>query len=432
MNTVRTEIRVRRTSRIVWLALRLAIGLALCLGFLYNRAQAGWPPTWSAHVNVSNSAGASYQPKILWGAGSVVIFYVDNSEPPYSMRLYYRTAHVNGILGERTPTPLYTGIYDAEIDANGGLHALSSDGWYTFRSVNGLWSTPVSTGLLERGYSYDLHISPNGHAFVVTDEGEVFEQKVDGAWQALPAPFVSAIRCRHAVDHADTLHMACEVDGQVLYVSKSAADNWGDVISLSESDLGAFDPQLAIDGEGRVHVVYRERIGFAEFQLQHRILTNGQWTVSLHPPGAYDAQFASSSDALFLRGEEFAVWTAKAGWRIESPPPAPKGSDGSDMKQSGMWISGDGSVHLLWLDCSRGGCFSTSKDPFEHVWRSPQGLWYGPTHMEVAATPYGGGLSAAGGKDSNLHVAWFADGEIWMSTFSEHSNISLHLPEIAR
>lgn len=388
-------------------------------------------PVWSIAQEVSTGR----QPKIVWNATGPYIFFIDNHEYPYQDRLYYRGVEDNGSLGDKTAIPLTTYAYDAETDPNGGLHVWGADGLYSYKASGGVWSAPVATGIVGSGYAWYLQISPVGRAYVMTAYGRVAEQQADGTWLRLPDPFAGANGCQYAFDAASTLHTACEVQGsiysKVVYSSRPLGGSWSEPFSLSDTELAVLEPLLAVDNLGRVHIVYREQVGLATFQRFHRYLANGVWSApSMLPDTAWQLLLVLHDGSLGLVGQTLYSWTEDAGWHTGATYPPPIGNNGRPMNGPRAFLSDDGSLHYLWVDCSNGGCFSTSYDKHGHTWRTSQGSWLGATGIDIASQQWGGGSSATGGAGNSLHVAWHSDGKIWYSSFEEKNDNRIFLPAV--
>jgi Tol biopolymer transport system component len=285
-------------------------------------------------------SGGGFTPTVTseaWHTGQAAVFLGDTPEL------------------ELTPPESFWGASDIAVGQDGVVHAvLGSDAaYYGYRTVQGLWSTPVEVGSIGQ-FSYGILA-----AIAVAPQGVI-----------------------HVVWNGE----------EGIYYSHSLTDaSWSEPIVIASETLGASPPKqpdIASDGQGGIHVAYRAYTGITNWQAHYRYRSpEGEWTPSVliadsganyGPP----AIIVGRGDTVHLvYGHDNGVWYLQRSptGRWSRPELISADSSGSPSIAEDR----EGRLHALWRGDDRDGYYAS---------RSPEGLWsdqvelpkfYGPGDLAV-------------------------------------------------
>jgi hypothetical protein len=208
-----------------------------------------------------------------------------------------------------------------------------------------------------------ISLRPDGTPLLLVVEGETLVflgPSPDGGWTAEPTglPVKEGARCHHlAVDASGGRHLLFLHERRLRYAT-DATGTWEERVL---EDPGFSDAFLALDGEGRPHVVTASRSAATGVYRHHRLLEGGEWRTEdmfedfLDPtrfriPGGLatagrGAVFLPFGDWRFLRGyhrpRPALAYFDGAGWREMFLDRTNRGSTGDAA------VGPDGAAHVL-------------------------------------------------------------------------------------
>ena len=187
---------------------------------------------------------------------------------------------------------------------------------------DGTWSTPADLSA-PSARDPSVAMTPGGHGFVAwqapTGDGRdvilVAERELDGSWsEPVPVsrPDARSRRPQVATDARGRAIVAWVRDttGQnavVEVAERAGSRRWGTPQELSDADLRARRPRLAVAPDGRAALVWEERVGDRGSVAAATRRPDGTWTPATRLSGSMES--AREPDvAIGPRGDATAVW----------------------------------------------------------------------------------------------------------------------------
>ena len=292
-------------------------------------AQRGRDGLWSAPENVSNTPGHSNPPAMVAdGQGDLHLLWSDWASGVPD--LYYAKRASDG--SWTGPQNLSNSSLSSTggrlaVDGNGTVHVIWGEwpGWWTFdlyyaqQGDEGVWSEPYAI-------ARDLGMT-GGTDLVADPEGDVHV-----IWQG-PG----------------------EVSGDIVYAKRDRDGTWSEPHNVSGTPGFTQSPQMALDGQGNIHVVWWDQTATKPGIHYARRSRDGTWSTSLKIPG--------------------------------STATAPE-----------LAVDGEGNAHVVWAN--------EYDDEIYHTWREPNGHWAQPANVSNSAgTSVSPGLAVDA--EGNIHVVWW-------------------------
>ncbi len=349
---------------------------------------------WSAPVNLSNTAGSSYAPRLaLDGRGTLHLVWQDwiDTAPHWAYILYankpaggawsaadYLPAHNQG----NTPA--------LAVGADDVLHIVWSNAQSNistiYRRPDGLWSAVTDLTTSGSAYDPDVAVGKNGRTQVAwrerfgPSENAIYYRAIqaDGSWGA--AEMVSteggnATTPAIVVDAAGATHLLWyhPDSGDTYYAFKPVGEAWAAPQGLPFRPWLYSTEQFASDSQGRLHLAWSEtdgNSGSSQVLSATKPLTMTEWSEPTAAAGGTYPYFSANHVALTIDGQD--------------------------------------NVHLAWEGSGR-------------LWyglRDTDGSWLSPSGVHSSSTGWHGfdeSLSLAVDTRGNKHIAWDTgiEGDIW-------------------
>lgn len=302
----------------------------------------GAPARWSAARNISHSPEGIASPRIaVDNNGYLHLLWIDNRTG--SGDLYY-TKSIDGGTGwsafDLISTALESSSGDMAVEPDGTVHVVwmerqSFQNYYVEhgeKSDGGSWLT--STVTIEPGFQLDPAIAVDGNYIYVIWQKRVepgnpniwysYKPIADTNW-AVPSPITDTVPSSFApdvaVDSNGNVHVVWQehVSEGAIWYSKGSWNetfNWSAPITVSQVLTGCTTPAIAVGSDNYVHVVWAQRISEDEQYV-------------------YYANFPSNDPSLII---PIKVFTEAIGVSTEAPT----------YLYPSMAIRGDSEVHVVW------------------------------------------------------------------------------------
>ncbi len=347
-------------------------------------------PAWSTPTNLSENAGESqYQKIVADELGNVHLVWRDNTLYPFSTLLYHRVRYTNGDWSDLEIIPnsvVEESVPDIAVSSNGVLHVVWRAPtplgyiYYSQRTLLGNWTEPLSLGVGNSITNIDIDVGPDETVHVMWNNGVYRERSSDGVWSEASMAFGAEINnngsLRIAVDSTGTVHAVIgdSNSGDIYYVNRRSGQAWNSVLNVSDNLTRSESPQMGINEQGDVHIVWRDYGGPGNWDIFHRSISNGTWTdienVSNMPGESYLAELAVSPD-----GSIHVVWSeigSSSGTYYVGKSPGgnwthPIGRAGT---RSFLSIGMNEDIHWVW---QAGG--------WTHSWRRAETSWSAPVKV---------------------------------------------------
>ena len=347
--------------------------------------------TFGLPFNVSNNAGGSINPQLaVDGSRAVHVVWQDNT-PGYYPDIFYARRASDGTWSSPqniSTTPGFSENPQLAVDQGGSVHVVWEDTtpgnyeiFYARRSSDGTWSSPqdISNNPCDSRHP-QLAVDESGAVHVVWDE------------------YILS-----GYDYYD-----------IYYAGQGSDGTWSSPQNISNNPGGSVYPQLVVDKEGAVHVVWKDHIGQYTDIFYARRSSDGTWSspqnISNTPSisGLIDQQLLAVD-----RGSVHVVWQDDVGppWHTEIFH-AKRSSDGTwsspqnvsnNPGYSGtpqLAIDEIGAVHLVWNDLDQNGwrVILYARRSSDGTWSSPQNISSTPGPSESPRLAVDGG--------GTVHLVW--------------------------
>jgi len=234
---------------------------------------------WSGPQNISNDSGYSWQPQLAVDAGGAV-HVVWSDSTPGNYNIFYAKRSSDGIwLGPQniSDNSGWSGYPQLAVDAGGAVHVVWQDSapgnyniFYARRSSDGIWSGPQNISN-NSGDSWQpqLAVDAGGAVHVVWSDStpgnsDIFYAKrsSDGIWsgpQNISDDSGWSAKPQLAVDADGAVHVVWG-DTTIFYAKRSSDGIWSGPQNISDDSGWSGYPQLAVDAGGAVHVVWSSTV----------------------------------------------------------------------------------------------------------------------------------------------------------------------------
>ena len=296
--------------------------------------------------------------------------------------------------------------------------------YYVTKPDGGPWSTPVNiSNTPQRSFWSTVAIGSGGTVHVLWGDdtpgnGEIlYASKPSGGSWSTPANISndlgSSYRPDIAIDDEDTLHVVWHDDTvgnyEIYYASKPTIGLWSDPTNISGSPTDSAQPSTAIDSNGTIHVVWDEGDGIYYAKKP----SDGFWSTPTELPSSPGSSggpaIAIGDDILHVvwrdwtPGNQKIYYTSKTsegGWST-----LVNMSSNSTINTFGspaIAVDGVGTVHVVWGDDSPGnGEILHASKPSGGSWSTPVNISNNSGWSERPALP----TSMSGA----IHVVWEDD-----------------------
>jgi uncharacterized repeat protein (TIGR01451 family) len=394
--------------------------------------------------------------------------YVVDSATSYSAEW-----NKSGYLG--LPTTSFDVSFDASVDAilpptdnvvlNWGFESGSLGSEWLATGV----FTPIATDTVEHtgGYAAQLgsrQLAPpwnlsnhrGGFPQIVTDgsgivhvvwtyeagDDEIYyiRRASDGTWsspQNLSHNTGDSADPQLAVDKGGVVHVVW-VDNtpgtyNIYYARRGNDGIWSNPLNISSSSMGAFLPQVAVDGNETVHVVWQDHTPDSADIYYSRRTNDGTWSIPLNISNttgqSEEAQLAvDESDGVHVVWHDdtpgnrdiYYAYRADSGtWSA----PRNVSSNPTESYPPRLAIDGNGVVHVVWFDTILYG-----DSDIYYAQRGSDGTWSSPLNISSMGVTNFPELAAD--KRGFVHVVWDDGSEVYYiqrgsnGTWSTRQNIS--------
>lgn len=229
--------------------------------------------SWSEVTNISNTDDWSVNPQIAASPdGTAHVVWGDRTGEGY--HILYTARASDGTWSaplSLSNCPYWLAAASLEAASDGSIHAawLDDSGsrpaiQYAWRSSKGAWSDPVqvSDNSAPASGIPQLALGPDGSVHLVWGGVVYARRDADGAWSD-----------PEAIDEGNYYHMRVDSSGaahiiwskgpnmneELYYARRTAGGVWSSSINVSNTpSTYSVDPQLALDGNDGVHVIWRD------------------------------------------------------------------------------------------------------------------------------------------------------------------------------
>lgn len=291
------------------------------------------------------------------------------------------------------------------VDSSNATHLIFNEGasgavYYTQRPQHGVWSSPqsISPGINADSYTTRiildqneiLHVVWSGHPSDDYSHTRVFyaRRNINGIWST-PVEVSIGVNGQNpdlAVDGNGVVHVVWhgDYDLSIYYTRRATNGNWSAPTQISlTSGYNTSYPKIAVENSGVVHVVWRE---YGGSNLEHLSYaqrnTNGVWTTSQVVVDNF-ATLVQPMLAIGSQQDVHLVWQGRESFSVEPSLYYARFHNGlwsaphpialSDFYFTpDMTTGSDGSLHLVWSDKS----FSANQTQDAlYIKRNSNGIW---------------------------------------------------------
>lgn len=300
-------------------------------------------PTWLPAETVSAPGESAFAPRIavngpgraiaVWRAGGSIRTADRPAGGPWATP--HNVAETDGFSSYSEPDV----ALDADGDATAVWHLsqevqLRDEVGYVqaaTRSAGGTWTNPVTISNANAG-TPRLAGNSRGDAAAVwtalwTSDVYAASRKADGSWSAQRTLSTKGSQPQVVIDRfgnaaAVWIHPDSANHPRVQVARAAAGGSWSSPVTLSGTGTNAFAPQLAVDAQGSVIVVWGQRTSTTQRVLAARRPAGGSWTSASTISGS-DTRLDHPAIALDARGNAMAGWTRLGGTVSAVRLPAP-------------------------------------------------------------------------------------------------------------
>jgi hypothetical protein len=384
---------------------------------------------WTNIYKVSSESGSStYANVIADKFGNVHLFWNDNSAYPYTRRTMYKMRNARGEWSIANAVPSNDAGHDVVADSKGTLHIVwygENSFKYAYKKLSMPWSSPVSLPI-PGGGGANIEIGLNDVIHIITSN-KYIEKISEDNWSPvtyifMDIPYQEYEYTYFAVDSIGQVHVVMQGrDNEIYYVYKGLDGTWSSSFNLSSNLTFSKNPNIAIDGNNRIHVVWVDLGGPDNTEIFYRTFSNGAWSGSTNAsnvPG--ESQWAKI--AVAPNGDAHIVWLELgANWggcyyssklATDSLWSVPERGNYGPCYIS---VSETGDVHWLWA----------SQNSITHQWRKPPSSW-SIAKLNVLGEVLG--MSTSSGSDNYLHLAWVSGSSFlsnWTTYYSNFYNVNV-------
>ncbi|MFX0098492.1 MAG: PKD domain-containing protein [Candidatus Hodarchaeota archaeon] len=229
----------------------------------------------------------------------------------------------------------------------------------------------------------------------------------------------------HVVWHDDTNFVEFDNIEDIMYKNRNATGSWTYTELVSNGSTGyAMYPSIAVDDSQKVHVVWYDSSGPDPVILyKYRNITSGIWSVnetvsnesgfSFNPSIAVDgsgnvhvawgdsSNYSSSGDDYDIL---YKRWNETAGSWTTTEVVSTESTSNSDLPS--IAADGSGNVHVTWEDLSNYSSSGTDKDIFYKFWNATDDSWTVTRVVSTESTNFSFTPSIAVDITGTAHMAW--------------------------
>jgi len=313
------------------------------------------------------------------------------------------------------------------IDNEGNVHLVWSDDtpgnyevFYSFKKPDSDWVEPIDiSNTSNNSYEPSMDIDPFDNLHVVWQEegvGIFYSMKPkDGDWtEPVKIRAGGAWQPRLGVDAQGTIHVITTTLSTVCYVYK-IGEAWSDPEGAPSPGNFAYNPSMAVEPSGIVHVVYDTPVWSANNIAYTVRSLDGSWSepfnVSASQAYSWSADIAVDDENVYIAWKEVRTGVDQIFYRIRHKDGTWTPIDSvPDIigKGTGMVaiVAKDGNLHFLWgASVYKDTMFTVLQlDDIYYKVRSRDGEWtptFNISNTGSAVVPV-----AIIDANGNLHVAW--------------------------
>ena len=361
--------------------------------FLFLLTQSIHAQTWQSLKRLSWNPGWSYDPAVATDiSGNIHVVWEDNT--PGNWEIYYKRS-TDGGLTWTTKRLTWTARYSQNpaiaIDSSGNIHVVWQDNTsgnyeiYYKRSTDGgtTWQPPKrltwSSGDSENPA---IAIDSSGNIHVVWEDDThgnyeiYYKRSTDGGstWntQRLTWNYGNSVDPAIAIDSSGNIHVVWAndqlfYDYEIYYKrSKDGGTTWQPPRRLTWNSYDTYDPAIAIDSSGNIHVVWEYYTSYNNYEIYYKMSTDGGsiWQptkrITWNTSNSYDPAIAIDSS-----GNIHVVWHDYTPGNSEIYYKRSTDCGLTWTTQRLTWSSGDsydpviaidssGNIHVVWYDATPG------------------------------------------------------------------------------
>ncbi len=293
------------------------------------------PPQEYDPRNISRTETQSVGPSIAVGPdGTVYVAWMDGSETGYEpFQICFRYKPPGGDWSEievLTDTTEDAWAPQIAVDPSGNLHLVwdsrlpshtvaHSEIHYRMRSPSGEWSDVTVLSNTGTATQSRIAVDPSGTVHVVWIQGfgMKYRQKIsNGEWseiETVPVGSTGSDNPYICSDHEGGLHVVYEGgEDDIKYLYRSPTGEWSEPVNVSESQYISWYGSVAVDGSGKVYVLWTEEDWGAGPQtsiIYYSVKTENGWTVPDSIPGTRGLHGWPRKKILFFKGiYKYLLW----------------------------------------------------------------------------------------------------------------------------
>jgi uncharacterized repeat protein (TIGR01451 family) len=330
------------------------------------------------------------------------------------------------------------------VDGSGTVHVVwrYDPGWwlgcpdiyYARRTNNGAWSAPqnISNSAVE-SWNPALAVDGNELVHVIWQENpsehyEIYyaQRTGDGSWTAPRNLSSSTLGWSDShvmiIDKNSAVHIAWQESlpdssDDIYYIRRDSNGIWSTPLNITNDELASHYPQLAIDGNGIVHLIWRDDwfdIRYARRESDGTWST--PWTIIAPPYSVSEPRLAVGNDGVVHTTwvaytpdeggiEVHYAWRAADGTWSEPQSISHNPDEFEEaVHLSHLAVDGTGTVHAIWttrLHIATEAFVYYARRPSGSDWSAPRNISSGTGKAEYAQ------LAIEGSK--SVHVVWQGD-----------------------
>jgi hypothetical protein len=305
------------------------------------------------------------------------------------------------------------------VDEGGAVYVVWHDN-YAIRASDGTWSGPL--GIYRLGICPQVQVDEQGAMHVVglvdatPDDIYYHWRASDGTWsgsQNISSSSGDTYCPLLALDRNGAAHVVWRDDtsgsGDIYYSRRGSDGIWIGARNISVTSGASLEPQLAVEGNGAAHVVwYDETSGNGDISYAWRG-SDGFWSSSQNISNMAGSSH-SPQLAVYGNGTVHVVWSENSSGRgdIYYCERSPNGKWSSPQNISNtagrsgspqLAVSGSGTVHVVWSDLTPGHV------DIYHAWRRSDGTWSTPGKVSNSSAFSFAPIVVVDGKETP-HAMW--------------------------
>ncbi|OGO04850.1 MAG: hypothetical protein A2Y91_05390 [Chloroflexi bacterium RBG_13_54_8] len=379
------------------LALLLFTALLATAALLPGGARAAEVIGWSVPQNISNNQGDSALPSIAVDSeGNLHVVWKDGTTGNVGLLHSIRSSSGNWSAPQKIPGTQSTStapriavgyqgilyvVWQGNISGESGI-------FWNLRGSNGDWSTSQKiTGSSDISKYPDIAVDAQGNPHVVWEEESPSSDSADIVYATRSGQTdwvlqnisdnVGLSRLPSvAVDGAGKLHVVWQDDtsgyADILYAAKPGNGAWSVPRNISHNQRNSSRPRIAVDGVGNPHVVWEETYPteddeVIDIRVQYATRSGDNWLqpVNIFPPSVSLFQFRHPAIAVDSTGKPQVVWHDDINVTAEGYP---------------VWsiayaIRQDNGDWSTWRNISQSGLVATEATIAVDAWGNPHVVW---------------------------------------------------------